>query len=77
MTRRGASACGGEPTDRSNHHKLENPAKPRTTGEIRRFFDGLELIDPGLVQPHRWRPGPGADTSGYEVPALAGVARKP
>lgn len=56
---------------------LENPAKPRTTGEIRRFFDGLELIDPGLVQPHRWRPGPGADTSGYEVPALAGVARKP
>ncbi len=40
-------------------------------------FDGLELVDPGLVQLHRWRPGPGADTSAYEVPALAGVARKP
>lgn len=44
---------------------------------IRRFFAGLELIDPGLVQLHRWRPDPGADTSSYEIPALAGVARKP
>ncbi|MGH3303163.1 MAG: SAM-dependent methyltransferase [Streptosporangiaceae bacterium] len=25
--------------------------------EISRFFDGLELVDPGLVQVHRRRPG--------------------
>ena len=63
--------------DSYNSHLIETPATLRTTEEIRRFFDGLELIDPGLVQLHRWRPGLGADTSAYEVPALAGVARKP
>ena len=24
-----------------------------------RFFVGLELVDPGLVQVHQWRPDPG------------------
>ncbi|MBQ1163275.1 SAM-dependent methyltransferase, partial [Streptomyces sp. A73] len=22
------------------------------------FFTGLELVDPGVVQVHKWRPGP-------------------
>ncbi len=64
-------------TDRYNDHLVENPVKARTTDEIRRFFASRELIDPGLVQLHRWRPDPGADTSSYEIPALAGVGRKP
>jgi hypothetical protein len=55
----------------------------RTYDEIARFFDGLDLVDPGLVQIDRWRPSadeaPGAET-GTDQPAnpiYAGVARKP
>jgi O-methyltransferase involved in polyketide biosynthesis len=66
-----------EAIDRYNEHLIESPVHLRTTEEIRRFFDGLELIDPGLVQLHRWRPGVGVDASAYEIPALAGVGRKP
>jgi S-adenosyl methyltransferase len=32
------------------------PANPRTRGEITRFFDGMELIDPGIVATRDWRP---------------------
>ncbi|MEJ3658989.1 SAM-dependent methyltransferase [Actinomycetes bacterium KLBMP 9759] len=30
--------------------------RPRHRAEIERFFAGLELLDPGLVPVHRWRP---------------------
>ncbi len=47
----------------------------RTNAEVRRFFDGFELIEPGVVQVQRWHPS--------ELEARAnstmwcGVARKP
>jgi S-adenosyl methyltransferase len=51
----------------------------RPRAEIQRFFDGFELVDPGLVFVPQWRP----DSPG-DVPAdpgrygnLVGVARKP
>ncbi|HEX9032861.1 MAG TPA: SAM-dependent methyltransferase [Streptosporangiaceae bacterium] len=46
----------------------------RSRAEIARFFDGLELVDPGLVQPQQWRPEPrtGAEP---DVTAWCGVAR--
>lgn len=55
------------------------PLRPRTRREVARFFEGLELADPGLVLPQRWRPDPDtpAQLSGAEVPGYAGVARKP
>jgi S-adenosyl methyltransferase len=34
---------------------------PRSFEEIARFFDGLELIDPGLVNVTLWRPDPPSD----------------
>jgi S-adenosyl methyltransferase len=40
------------------------------------FFHGLDLIEPGLVQAHQWRPDPGSAPSG-SISAWAGVARKP
>ena len=48
----------------------------RSPEEIARFFDGLELLEPGVVPAPRWRPerslsGPSADDS------RCGVARKP
>ncbi len=52
------------------------PATLRTHAEISRFFEGTALVEPGVVQLHRWRPltssGPGE-----EVPAYCGLGRKP
>jgi S-adenosyl methyltransferase len=52
-------------------------AVPRTHQEISRFFDGLEMVEPGLVQLHRWRPGTGLDDTGRDLAAYGAVARKP
>ena len=48
----------------------------RSHQQVARFFDGLDLVDPGLVQLHRWRPGSGADTT-RPLAAYGGVARLP
>ncbi|WP_327286875.1 SAM-dependent methyltransferase [Streptomyces sp. NBC_01198] len=32
------------------------PGQVRTREEVARFFDGLDLIDPGIAVGHRWRP---------------------
>jgi hypothetical protein len=50
---------------------------PRSHQEISRFFDGLEMVEPGLVQLHRWRPGTGLDDTGRDLAAYGAVARKP
>jgi hypothetical protein len=54
-------------------------AQFRTMAQIRELFDGLELIDPGLVPVPGWRPAPGTGgMSDHPVlqMAAAGVARK-
>ena len=52
-------------------------AVPRSYQEVSRFFDGLEMVEPGLVQLHRWRPGTGLDDTGRDLAAYGAVARKP
>ena len=49
----------------------------RSRAEVARFVEGLEVVEPGVVQMHRWRPEPGANVDGYEVSGWAVVARKP
>jgi hypothetical protein len=50
---------------------------PRTRAEVEKFFDGLELIEPGLVPVMAWRPD-GAPPAGPQAAYYwAGVARKP
>jgi hypothetical protein len=54
-------------------------AQFRTMAQIRELFDGLELIDPGVVPVPGWRPDPGVHgMSDHPVlqMAAAGVARK-
>jgi hypothetical protein len=53
------------------------PVTPRTHAQVSQFFDGLELVPPGVVQTIRWRPA--ADGPGPEAvePNYGGVARKP
>ena len=49
----------------------------RTHKEITGFFDGLDLLDPGVVTLPRWRPDAGAPASSENVWLYGGVARKP
>jgi hypothetical protein len=55
---------------------------PRSKAGIERFFDGLDLVEPGLELAHRWRPDPGTASGrdpGYDadVSIYGAVARKP
>jgi O-methyltransferase involved in polyketide biosynthesis len=50
---------------------------PRTPEEIGSFFDGLELIEPGLVTTTRWRPGDVDLGVTHEIDQYAAVGRKP
>jgi len=53
-----------------------NTYYPRSPEQIRGFFDGLELVEPGVVELTKWRPHirpPSAD----RVPGMGGVGRKP
>ncbi|MFD5475611.1 SAM-dependent methyltransferase [Streptomyces sp. NPDC127105] len=52
-------------------------ATPRTHAEVTRFFDGAELLDPGVVQLPEWHPDPAGGTSPGELPMWCGVGRKP
>jgi hypothetical protein len=49
----------------------------RSPDRISRFFDGLELVEPGIVSPPRWRPEPGLSGLPDEVDSCGGVGRKP
>ncbi|MFI0515053.1 SAM-dependent methyltransferase [Streptomyces sp. WSLK1-5] len=54
------------------------PFFPRSLAEFSRFFDGLELLGPGVIPVSGWRPAPedvAAQAEGI-VPVYAGVARK-
>ncbi|WP_322778111.1 SAM-dependent methyltransferase [Frankia sp. Cas4] len=55
------------------------PAQQRNRAQIGRFLHGLELIDPGLVPVHTWRPDhtPPADVTDAAVSIYGAVARKP
>lgn len=48
----------------------------RTRAEFARFFDGLELAEPGLVPVNHWRPPPGGRQE-EGLPAYAALGRKP
>ena len=47
----------------------------RSQAEVSRFFDGLELVDPGLVPVPRWRPASPAEEASPTV-LWGGVGRK-
>ncbi|USQ84895.1 SAM-dependent methyltransferase [Streptomyces phaeoluteigriseus] len=49
----------------------------RTPEDVARFFDGLELLEPGVLSCSRWRPEDGDGAEPEEVAMFGGVARKP
>ena len=53
------------------------PLTARSHDEVSAFFAGLDLLEPGVVQLHRWRAGAGDPGAGRELANYGGVARKP
>ncbi|MGK5732384.1 SAM-dependent methyltransferase [Streptomyces sp. URMC 124] len=65
---------------RDVYARAGTPLQLRGEAEFRRFFDGWELLEPGVTLAHRWRPGrPGAPAgpTAAEAVCYAAVARKP
>lgn len=52
------------------------PMVLRDRVQVTRFFDGLELVPPGLVQLSKWRPDSEAESQAV-AGLWAGLARKP
>ena len=84
--------AGDERTDRAQQRYNESGPAPyvlRRPDELASFFDGLDLIEPGVVPCSHWRPdgrdaastGPGSDrpeaAAHPAAAAYCGVARKP
>ena len=66
MAEMGRRAQPGD--DPAVHHAHPRRRSPR-------FFDGLTLLDPGVVRTHQWRPDSAAEAATPGV-LWAGVARK-
>ncbi len=64
-----------EMTKRVNERMSGPKATMRDRTAISRFFDGLDVLEPGLVQPQQWRPDSALNPP--MVTAWCGVARKP
>jgi hypothetical protein len=62
--------------ERAINENLFEKAVLRPRAEVSRFFDGLDLIEPGVVQVSKWRPRSEVEAA---APAAmwGGVARKP
>ncbi|MER6997882.1 SAM-dependent methyltransferase [Streptomyces sp. NPDC000410] len=59
------------------YKNIRNPLVMRSRDEVARFFDGFEMVEPGLVSPPVWRPeAPAEQEDPYAFSGFAGVGRK-
>jgi hypothetical protein len=56
---------------------VHTPLFARDRGEVARWLDGLELVEPGIVEVHQWRPARGDGDYPSGMPLVGAVARKP
>lgn len=54
-----------------------SPVFLRDPAQVARWFAHLDLVEPGLVELHQWRPAPGDPECHDGLPLLGAVARKP
>jgi hypothetical protein len=76
----GTSVIGREQLEQATQDYNDSGAIPyvqRTPQEIASFFDGLELVPPGVVSCPFWRPDPAPGDPPAELDAFGGVGRKP
>jgi hypothetical protein len=67
---------GQAEAQRVYNERVATPQTLRTREQVARFFAGLDLVEPGLVQVHQWRPDPGDFIPEDVVSAHGAVARK-
>jgi SAM-dependent methyltransferase len=78
-----AAAAGSimaQPLEKVYNQSVSGSLRIRSGSEILPFFEGFELLDPGLVSGPEWRPDPAAvarGEAGHMWGLLAGVGRKP
>ena len=53
------------------------PGTHRTPDQLARFFDGMDLVEPGVVSITRWRPEDTSSGEPEEIDQFGGVGRKP
>src|SRR5260370_1236464 len=76
----GTTVIGGVQMEQATQDYNESGALPyvqRTPEEIASFFDGLELVEPGVVSCPLWRPEASEGSPPAEVDAFGGGGRKP
>ena len=61
---------------RRYNERVSTPQTLRTREQVARFFEGLEMVSPGLTYVHAWRPDPGEHIPPETVSAHGGVARR-
>ncbi len=61
---------------RAYNERVATPQTLRTREQVVRFFTGLDLVEPGLVQVHQWRPDPGDAVPADAISAHGAVGRK-
>ncbi|HEY3978961.1 MAG TPA: SAM-dependent methyltransferase, partial [Streptosporangiaceae bacterium] len=69
-----------QPLEKVYNQSVSGSLRIRSGSEILPFFEGFELVDPGLVSGPQWRPDPAAvarGEAGHMWGLLAGVGRKP
>jgi len=69
-----------QPLEKVYNQSVSGSLRIRSGSEILPFFEGFELLDPGLVSGPEWRPDPAAVARGEAAHMwglLAGVGRKP
>jgi O-methyltransferase involved in polyketide biosynthesis len=65
-------------TFRELNQRLNQTVVLRSQSEVAQLFDGLDLVEPGVVQLPHWRPGPTAqEQAPHPLPMWAAVGRKP
>lgn len=60
-----------------NTYRRYNDLWPRSKEQVQRFFDGFDLVEPGLTPEHAWHPGPDGPPERSIATGWVGVARKP
>ena len=62
---------------RRYNEQVRAPVTARSHAQVSSFFAGVDLVEPGVVQLHRWRAGTGDPGTGRDLANYGGVGRKP
>ena len=68
---------GQAEAQRRYNERVSTPQTLRDRDQVARFFEGLDLVPPGLVYVHAWRPGEFDTAPPDATSAYGAVARKP